>query len=125
MSDKLSSNFDIYLDQKVVAVAQNTEDEEDGITTQVRQLYPMRETEGRYSISNPLARFSTTHDNLRESVRQYQEEGLPRVTYMQDASMIGASPLDCDITMTESFLLNIGDLFSKVDLMEETEVHND
>ena len=50
---------------------------DDDICQQIRDIYPLRETQSRFSIHNPNTRFSAAPDQMRQTVMLYQKVGKP------------------------------------------------
>ena len=168
LSDTLSKNFDDYLNQKILKVSQNMGAEKKSsdekslevvevpddidcplrIESQVNSLFPQRETTSRFSIRNPRARFSTAHEDMRKTIKEYQEHGRPADQLNEDdygeEEPVGramnqhfmsrlnlvAHPINEELlnqTMNDTFLtcFNIDDLFMKAEKMEQAQYHND
>ena len=161
LSDNLSNNFDDYLNQEILKVSQITKAEEESsddkllevvevqddidsplrLDHQVNGLFPQKETTSRFSIHNPRARFTTAHEDMRQTIKEYQEHGRPAGQHDEDdygdEEPVGramnqhvmsrlnllAHPINEELlnqTMNDTFLtcFNIDDLFMKAEKME-------
>lgn len=161
LSNTLSKNFDDYLNQKILSVSQTGEAEEKSsdekslevvevpddidsplrIASQMNSLFPQQESTSRFSIRNPRARFTTAHEDMRKTIKEYQDHGRPLAQRSEDEcggdEQIGramnqhfmsrlnlvAHPINEELlnqTMNDTFLtcFNIDDLFMKAEKME-------
>lgn len=51
-------------------------------TDMVKRLYPERQTSSRFSLKNPNARFSQTHDLLRQTIKEFRDFGkIPEIIF--------------------------------------------
>lgn len=47
------------------------------IDDQVNELFPCSDKTSRFSVHNPLARFTTAADRMRQTIQDYQKNGRP------------------------------------------------
>ena len=102
VSGQLNSNLDGYLEQNLVKgvqmVMRNSEEDiskedysEDDFNPnfELQSPSPLPKPTGalpitRFSIHNPLARFSINPSQIRQTINQYKEEGKPQVETYED-----------------------------------------
>ena len=82
---------------------------EDNVRNMVERLYPERQTVSRFSLKNPNARFTQTHDMLRKTIKEYKELGkLPNIPLedMDDQDVIAGGGINSSNFASSRGLVN-------------------